>query len=200
MKDKLVLHICCAPDEAWGITVLKEQYDLSCFFCNPNISPVDEYNLRLEEASRVAREFDIPFDADIYDPQSWESAIEPFSATSEGGERCRACFLLRLRRTALFCTQKGITSFATVMSVSPHKNIKMLNETGNLAAKEYSLHFFETNLKKNDGFKKSTKLSESMGIYRQNYCGCRLSKREREVRERMKEELFGQNTNSIGLL
>ena len=182
MKEKLLLHICCAPDEAWGISVLKEQYDLFCFFCNPNISPETEYNLRLDEAFKVAKKFNVPFCADDYNPDSWESAIEQFTSTKEGGERCRACFLLRLRRTALFCTQKGITSFASVMSVSPHKNIKMLNETGNLAATEYSLHFFETDLKKNEGFKKSSQLSESLGLYRQNYCGCRLSKAERDLR------------------
>jgi epoxyqueuosine reductase len=182
MKKKLLLHICCAPDEAYGITVLKEHYDIVCFFSNPNISSHSEYHLRLNEAIKVAKIFELPFEIDDYDPQSWESTISPFFDTKEGGERCRACFLLRLQRTAKFCSEKGITAFASVMSVSPHKNIKMLNETGNIAAKAYSVNYLETNLKKNDGFKKSILLSKSLNLYRQDYCGCRLSKAERELR------------------
>jgi len=183
MKEPLVLHICCAPDEAWGITVLKEQYDLTCFFCNPNISPEPEYNLRLDEAYKVAKHFDIPFLSDSYDPQSWEQAIEPHICTPEGGARCKACFLLRFNRTAVFCNSVSINQFATVLSVSPHKNIKLLNETGHTSASEHDVNFIETNLKKNDGFKKSTILSESLGLYRQDYCGCRLSRDERNLRK-----------------
>lgn len=182
MKKTLLLHICCAPDQAYGITVLKEQFDIVCFFCNPNISSEAEYHLRLSEAIKVADIFEIPLQADNYDPQLWESAISPFCNTKEGGERCRACFLMRLQRTANFCSEKGINTFTTVMSVSPHKNIKMLNETGSVAAKAYSVNYLEVNLKKNDGFKKSVLLSESIGLYRQNYCGCRLSKAEQEQR------------------
>ncbi len=182
MKKTLLLHICCAPDEAYGITVLKEQFNIVCFFSNPNISSDPEYHLRLSEAVKVANIFKIPFEIDDYDPQSWEYAISPFYNTKEGGERCRACFLLRLQRTAKFCSEKGINTFTTVMSVSPHKNIRMLNETGSIAAKAYSVNYLEVNLKKNDGFKKSVLLSESLDLYRQDYCGCRLSKAEREQR------------------
>jgi len=182
MKKPLVLHICCAPDQAWGITMLKEQYDITCFFCNPNIAPVEEYSLRLDEAKKVAKHYNLPIVADNYDPQSWENAVLPHVSTPEGGERCRACFLLRLGRTALFCKDVNISQFATVMSVSPHKNIRMLKETGDQSALLHSVNFLETDLKKNDGFKKSAILSESLGLYRQDYCGCRLSKTERDIR------------------
>ncbi len=181
-KPQLLLHICCAPDEAWGITVLQEKYDLHCFFCNPNIAPLEEYTLRLNEASKVAKHFSIPFETDEYQPETWKEAIAPHSNTPEGGERCRACFLLRLKRTAEFCAKREISEFTTVMSVSPHKNITMLNETGHTAADQFSVNYLETNLKKNDGFKKSIHLSHSLGLYRQDYCGCTLSKAERDIR------------------
>lgn len=182
MKKTLVLHICCAPDEAWGIQTLKSEYDLLCFFCNPNISNFEEYNLRLTEARNVAQRFEIPFETDSYDPSSWEKAIAPFINSAEGGDRCKACFLLRLCRTSQFCSQKSVAMFTSVMSVSPHKSIKMLNETGHIAASEYNVLYLETNLKKNNGFKNSVILSKELGLYRQDYCGCRLSKAERDRR------------------
>ena len=75
MKTSLLLHICCAPDEAWVIHTLRDQYDLHCFFCNPNISPLNEYELRLYEAEKVAKQYGVPFTYDIYTPKNWEDAV-----------------------------------------------------------------------------------------------------------------------------
>lgn len=186
-RQDLVLHICCAPDEAWGAHTLRDKYNIRGFFCNPNIDHEEEYDLRLEEARRVAAHYGIPLEADKYDPQSWEESIAPFADTPEGGERCRQCFLLRLRRTADFCRKTGGKLFSTVMSVSPHKSITMLNETGSASASEYGITYECLNLKKNDGFRKSVILSKELGLYRQDYCGCRLSRKERDIRSRKKK-------------
>lgn len=183
-KSSLVLHICCAPDEAWVVHTLHELYDLHCFFCNPNISPLSEYQLRLQEAQRVANIYNIPFYADQYEPSSWEETIAPYTNTAEGGERCYNCFLLRLRRTASFCLEKGFKHFTTVMSVSPHKNITMLNEAGAKAASELNCIYEPFDFKKKNGFLHSITLSKDLGLYRQDYCGCRLSKAERECRKK----------------
>ncbi|NLP04156.1 MAG: epoxyqueuosine reductase QueH [Fibrobacter sp.] len=186
-RPDLVLHICCAPDEAWGVHTLRDQYNIRGFFCNPNIDREEEYNLRLEEAKKVAAHYGIPLEADKYDPQSWEESIAPFADTPEGGERCRRCFLLRLRRTADFCKKTGGKLFSTVMSVSPHKSITLLNETGSASAVEYGITYECLNLKKNDGFRKSVLLSKELGLYRQDYCGCRLSRKERDLRIQKKK-------------
>ncbi len=184
MKPSLLLHICCAPDEAWVVSTLKEDYNLHCFFCNPNISPEDEYNLRMAEATRVADHYAVPFAADPYDPGSWEEAIAPFSTTAEGGERCRQCFNLRLQRTARYCSQIGCPAFTTVMSISPHKKISLLNEAGEAAARAFNVAYRFFDFKKKDGFRKSVILSRELGLYRQDYCGCRLSRVERDDRHR----------------
>ncbi|MBD3316972.1 MAG: hypothetical protein GF344_14380, partial [Chitinivibrionales bacterium] len=63
-SQSLLLHICCAPDEAWVVHTMKNVYDLYCFFCNPNISPEDEYVKRLAEARDVAERYGVPFAAD----------------------------------------------------------------------------------------------------------------------------------------
>lgn len=184
MKPKLVLHVCCAPDEAYVVHTLKESRDLACFFCNPNITPVEEYDLRLNEARKVAGQYDVPFAADDYVPDLWESAVQDAADTPEGGERCRRCFLLRLRRTAAFCKAMGVSSFTTVMSISPHKSITLLNECGNIAAGESGVFYEPFDFKKKDGFRISTVLSRKLGLYRQDYCGCRLSRNERDLRKK----------------
>jgi predicted adenine nucleotide alpha hydrolase (AANH) superfamily ATPase len=175
MKPKLLLHICCAPDEAYAIDQLKDEYDLHCFFCNPNIFPNNEYDLRLDEAKKAAKIYDVPFTWDKYDYQLWQKAVNGLTNTPEGGDRCRECFLLRLTRTAKACSQMNWPSFGTVMSVSPHKKVFMLNEAGTKAAKKYGVEYMPFNFKKKDGFKKSIDLSRRLGLYRQNYCGCELS-------------------------
>jgi predicted adenine nucleotide alpha hydrolase (AANH) superfamily ATPase len=182
-KPPLVLHICCAPDEAWVVQSLQDRYDLASFFCNPNIAPAEEYQLRADEAKQVADRFNVPFTADRYDPDSWETAVGDVTDTPEGGERCRRCFMLRLSRTAAFCKQNNKPRFATVMSISPHKNVRLLNECGAAAAREYVVIYEPFDFKKNDGFRKSVVLSNELGLYRQDYCGCRLSKEERAARK-----------------
>jgi predicted adenine nucleotide alpha hydrolase (AANH) superfamily ATPase len=169
------------------VHTLKADYDLHCFFSNPNIQPSDEYEKRLAEARRTALHFEVPFTAAGYDPLSWESAIAPWSHTPEGGERCEHCFALRLRETARFCRSLGWPRFTTVMSVSPHKRIGMLNRVGAAMAAEAGVEYVPFDFKKKNGFLGSIALSKELGIYRQDYCGCRLSLLERD--ERLKKKL-----------
>lgn len=182
MDSRLVLHICCAPDEAWVVHTLNESRQLYCYFCNPNIQPAEEYEKRLHEAQNVAKRYRVPFDAAPYLPQTWETAVAAQVHTPEGGARCRECFLLRLRESARFTAALGWPSFTTVMSISPHKRINMLNEAGHLAAGEQGVVYEPHNFKKQNGFLNSIRLSNELGLYRQDYCGCRLSRDERRAR------------------
>jgi epoxyqueuosine reductase len=181
---KLLLHVCCAPDAASVITQLAPEYALHCFFCNPNIAPEAEYLKRLDEAAKVAQEYKIDFTADEYLPQAWEQAVAGLEASGEGGARCEKCFGLRLERSAAFCKHIGFTHFTSVMSLSPHKNIAVLNAQGTAAAQRHGVTYAPFNFKKNNGFLKSIQLSRELGLYRQDYCGCRLSKAEREARKK----------------
>ena len=183
MKPRLLLHICCGPDEAWVVQTLRDRYELSCFFCNPNIDTPEEFELRRKVAEFAAGRYGVEFTSETYDPQSWEKAVEGVTDTPECGERCRRCFLLRLRRTALFGREHGFTSYTSVMSVSPYKRIGMLNETGAHAGAEYGLVYEPFDFKKKDGYRNSVLLSKELGLYRQDYCGCRLSKGERDKRK-----------------
>lgn len=189
-KKKLVLHICCAPDEAWVIKKLMDEYDLYCFFCNPNVQPEQEYLKRLADAEKVSLIYNVPFEADEYLPESWEQSIKGYEHTSEGGERCDQCFMLRLRRTAAFCKKIGWPAFTTVMSISPHKKIEMLNRCGKAAGSEHGIVYENFDFKKNNGFLGSIQLSRELGLYRQDYCGCRLSREERKAQKKTKKKIY----------
>jgi predicted adenine nucleotide alpha hydrolase (AANH) superfamily ATPase len=181
-KPRLVLHVCCAPDEAWVVHSLRDRYELHSFFCNPNIAPPDEYDTRVAEAQSVADRYGVAFSAPPYNPQEWEQAVALHLHTPEGGERCRACYGLRLGATARFCRDLGWPAFTTVMSISPQKKVSLLHEVGAEAAAEFGVRFEPFNFRKKNGFEDSIKLSESLGLYRQDYCGCRLSLKERQER------------------
>lgn len=170
------------------VSELKDKYELHSFFCNPNIYPPKEYENRLAEAKLVAVKCGIPFSADDYNPDDWENAIKGYEDTPEGGARCFQCFLLRLRRSAEFCSSIGFESFTTVMSISPHKKFDMLNRAGEIAAEEFGVVYEKFNFKKNNGFLNSVKLSKELGLTRQDYCGCRLSLKERNERNKRKKQ------------
>ena len=183
-KPKLLLHICCAPDEAYAVDLIKDQYELHCFFCNPNIFPDEEFKLRLSEAKKAAQIYGVPFTWDDYDYGAWVNATDGLAETPEGGDRCRKCFLLRLTRTAEVCRDMGWPAFGTVMSVSPHKKTAMLDEAGKRAVEIAGggIEYMPFDFKKKDGFRKSVALSRRLGLYRQDYCGCRVSLEEAEKR------------------
>jgi predicted adenine nucleotide alpha hydrolase (AANH) superfamily ATPase len=180
----LLLHICCAPDEAYAVDQIRDEYELRCFFCNPNIFPDEEFQLRLKEAKRAAEIYGVPFTWDEYDYGAWTGVTAGLTDTPEGGARCRECFLLRLRRTAEVCGEMGWPAFGTVMSVSPHKKTAMLDEAGRSAAAARGVGYVPFDFKKRDGFNKSIALSRRLGLYRQDYCGCGLSLKEAALRKK----------------
>jgi len=184
-KPKLLLHICCAPDEAYAVDLIRDQYELHCFFCNPNIFPAEEFILRLDEAKKAAEIYGVPFTWDDYQYETWVNATAGLTDTPEGGARCRECFLLRLTRTAEVCREMGWPAFGTVMSVSPHKKTGLLDEAGKSAAEAVGggVEYVPFDFKKKDGFRKSVLLSQKLGLYRQDYCGCNISLGEAEIRK-----------------
>ena len=94
----------------------------------------------------------------------------------EGGARCSVCFRQRLEKTAEEASLSGYDFFGTTLTVSPHKNYKLISEIGRGLALKYGLSFLDRDFKKKDGFRQSVELSKKYGLYRQNYCGCEYSK------------------------
>lgn len=188
MKQNLLLHICCAPDATVVIERLRSEYDITAFFYNPNIHPENEHNLRLQEMLELAEKLKIPCKYAEYDAQNWFALVKGHESVPEGGSRCEICFRMRLEKTAQFAAAERFDLFTTVLSVSPHKNADLINQIGIKVGETYHIPFMEANFKKQDGFKRSLELSRYYGLYRQDYCGCIFSKKEREVWRKQKED------------
>lgn len=169
---KMLIHTCCAPDALYVISILKDKYEITGYFYNPNIHPSEEYQLRLEETRKVAQELNFNLLVEEYDKSRWIKMTERFKDEPEKGRRCDICYAMRLERTARKASELRFDTFTTVMSLSPWKKADVLNRIGRMFAHRYRIHFLEANFKKKDGFKKSIELSKQHNLYRQNYCGC----------------------------
>jgi predicted adenine nucleotide alpha hydrolase (AANH) superfamily ATPase len=177
-RPRLLLHSCCGPCSSAVIERLAEHFELTVYYHNPNIYPESEYRRRAEEQARLLERLGVPMVEAEYDPAEFEKigmGDEP-----EGGARCKACYALRLEKTAQYAKQKGFAWFCSTLSVSPHKNAVWLNELGQAIAHEYGLSWLPNDFKKKNGFLRSLQLSEEYGLYRQSWCGCRWSWQERK--------------------
>jgi predicted adenine nucleotide alpha hydrolase (AANH) superfamily ATPase len=175
-KPRLLVHVCCAPDALFVFGVLKDGYEVTGFFSNSNIHPREEYDLRIDEARKVARLSGVPLIEDDYDPEGWIALTAKFKEEPEKGRRCDVCYAARLARTAARAAREGFDAFATVMSLSPWKKAAVMNRIGRQFAARHGIAFLESDFKKKDGFKKSVDLSRAHGLYRQDYCGCVYSR------------------------
>jgi len=184
MKPKLLLHICCAPCSTHVVEVLKEDYDLTGFFYNPNIHPESEYRLREEEMRKYARRIGLEVACEEYDDDRWFEMVRGLENAPEGGERCFLCYRMRLEKAAQYAKEHCYRFFTTTLSVSPHKNATKINEIGSEVAERYGLQFHAADFKKKGGFERSVRMSREAGMYRQAYCGCIFSQREAAQRNK----------------
>jgi predicted adenine nucleotide alpha hydrolase (AANH) superfamily ATPase len=178
-NEKVLIHICCAPDATYPFLYLRgRHYDVTGFFYNPNIHPVNEYEQRLNEALKLSEIYKMPLIEGEYNPKAWLEIIKGLENEKEGGARCYICYEERLERTAILALEKHFDFFTTTISISPHKNSSWVFEIGERLEKKYGVRFLRTDFKKHNGFKSSIGLSKFYGLYRQNYCGCIYSKIE----------------------
>lgn len=172
------MHACCAPCSTWSIETLRKEYDLTCYFYNPNIQPKEEYEKRLAEAKRYCSAVGVDLVEGEYDVDNWEREIIGHENDPEGGERCSICYRLRLEETAKRAAGKEFDIFSTTLTISPHKDAVVINSLGEDVARAAGVPFLSIDLKKRDGFKRSIELSHQHDLYRQDFCGCRFSRRK----------------------
>lgn len=179
----LLLHACCAPCSSYVLEYLSQFFNITVFYYNPNISPKEEYEKRVEEIKRLTGQMPLPHPAGLlfgaYEPERFFAAVKGLEAVPEGGERCFACYRLRLSETARVAAAGGFDYFTTTLSISPQKNADQLNEIGRELSGEYGVSYLYSDFKKKNGYKRSVELSGEYGLYRQDYCGCIYSKLER---------------------
>lgn len=189
-KPKLLLHACCAPCSTHCLFVLRKYFDITIFYSNDNIYPFFEYQKRLDEIKKFLNDFDINVKEvdDGYNHDDFLNAIKGLENLGERSERCYNCYMLRMEKTIKMAKDLGFEYFTTTLSLSPYKNSNWINEIGYKLEKEYGIKYLYSNFKKENGYKNSIKMSEEYCLYRQNYCGCEFSKKEREDHERLNEK------------
>lgn len=177
-KPSLLLHACCAPCSSHTLTYLEKYFDITLYFCNPNISPENEFVYRFEELKRLVREMKIDTNVieEPYDPSPFYELAKGLETLPERSERCRKCIAYRLRMTGEKAKQLGADYFTTTLTISPHKDCTFINECGAEISEECGVKYLFSDFKKHDGYKHSIELSKQYNLYRQNYCGCIYSK------------------------
>jgi len=172
---EVLLHVCCAPDAAYGVLAMRERFDVTGFFYNPNIHPAEEFRKRLLATLDLLDRSPFPLLVGNHGSASWEEAVRGLEGEPERGRRCEACVRMRLRETARKASELGISAFGTVLTVSPKKDAAMVNRIGREEEERFGLPFVAADLKKGNGYLESVRISREMGLYRQRYCGCRYS-------------------------
>ena len=185
-RPRLLLHSCCAPCSSFVLERLMDAFDLTVFYYNPNIAPREEFLRRVEEQRRLidAMPHERPIDViqGEYDDRAFYELARGHEQDPEGGERCTACFRLRLGKTAEMAAQGGFDYFTTTLSISPLKDAQRLNAIGAALSAETGVPYLFSDFKKKNGYKRSCELSAQYGLYRQDYCGCIYSRMERDRR------------------
>ena len=182
--SKLLLHACCAPCSSAVLSRLANFFKISILYYNPNITEETEYRKRIDELKRFVSVFKTKYPVEIiegeYDPNIFLNMAKGLELEPERGKRCYECYKLRLEETAKQAELLGFDNFATTLTLSPHKNANWINEIGEELNKKYKSNYLYSDFKKKEGYKKSIELSREYNLYRQDYCGCIYSKRNRQ--------------------
>ena len=178
-KSKLLLHACCAPCITYPYITLSSDFKVTVFFYNPNIHPQKEYDQRLESVKNLADKWRFDLIIASYDPEKWFNIVKGLEDCEEGGERCAECFRIRLQKTAETAKKGDFDLFSTTLTISPLKKAEVINRIGISLGEDVGIDYLKSDFKKKDGFRKSCQLSQQENLYRQNYCGCVYSRREK---------------------
>lgn len=185
-KPTLLLQVCCAPCSSQVLTRLRDDFKIDIFYYNPNIYPINELEKRAKAVENLVKKMnlDIRVIVDENNPKDFYDYVTTRKDDHEAGESCYKCYELRLRKTAELASEKFYDYFATSLSISPHKNATWLNEIGRELEEEYKIKYLFSDFKKKNGYKESINLSKKYDLYRQDYCGCIYSFREKEEKNK----------------
>jgi epoxyqueuosine reductase len=175
---KILLHACCAPCGGQVINELKKQgHEVAVFFFNPNVYPQAEYELRMKEVKRYCDKLGVELIEGKYEHTEWLDKVKGHETDPEKGDRCKICFGARLSEVAQVAAELGFEAIATTLTISPHKEAEVVNQVGEEVCAIYGLKFINEIWRKNDGYKKSCRISHDEDFHRQDYCGCEFSRR-----------------------
>lgn len=170
-KPKLLLHCCCAPCSSAVIEKLKNYFDITYFFYNPNIFPQEEFEKRKHEFEKLGVNV-----VDVgYNHQTFVDITKGYEQEKEGGSRCRICIAERMDKAFKYGVENNFDIVTTTLSISPHKDAEFINMIGEYNQKKYGIKYLHADFKKENGYLRSTQICKERDIYRQDYCGCEFS-------------------------
>ena len=179
----LLLHACCAPCSSAVLERIGNFFKVTIFYYNPNITNEEEYRKRIDEIKRFISSFKTKYPISLeegnYDPMEFFNISRGLEKEPERGKRCYKCYQLRLNETAKIAEKLGYDYFCTTLTLSPHKNSNWINEIGEDLNNKYNSTYLYSDFKKKNGYKRSIELSSEYNLYRQNYCGCVYSIRDK---------------------
>ncbi len=185
-EKSVLLHTCCAPCSSAIIeAMLANGITPVIYYCNPNIYPQQEYEIRKDECTRYAKSLGLEIvDAD-YDHENWLEAMKGLEAEPERGGRCLKCFKLRLLRTAEYAASRGIKVITTTLASSRWKSLDQINEAGQWACARQNaippannVHWWDQNWRKGGLQERRLQIIKEYDFYNQLYCGCEFSMRK----------------------
>lgn len=178
----LLMHSCCAPCSSYCLTYLAQYFSITIYYYNPNITEHEEYEKRVAEQKRLIQQLPVPhpvaFVEGKYQPELFLKMAKGMEELPEGGDRCFACYELRLGQAVSYAEEQGFDYVTTTLSVSPHKNAEKLNEIGIRLTEGKTVEYLLSDFKKKGGYLQSIALSKEYDLYRQDYCGCIYSKNQ----------------------
>lgn len=177
---KLLVHVCCGPCFIIPYQEFhRDGFTATAYYFNPNIHPFSEYEHRLETARRYCQDNDVDLIEDRYKLEDYFRAI---AGHEKKPERCRKCFQLRLEHTAATAEASGFNAFSTSLLVSPYQQHEDIKATGEALAEKYRVDFIYRDLRPR--YHDSVVESRRLEMYRQSFCGCVFSERERILEKR----------------
>ena len=192
-ETTVLLHTCCAPCSSAIIEcLLNHGITPVIYYCNPNIYPAEEYEIRKSECTRYARSLGLEIIDDDYDHGSWLEAVKGLESEPERGGRCLKCFKYRLYRTAQYALDRGIKVITTTLASSRWKSLDQINEAGGWAvgkalaerkAQPDDLVWWDRNWRKGGLQERRLQIIREYDFYNQLYCGCEFSMRNAKEQE-----------------
>ncbi|MBQ9671262.1 MAG: epoxyqueuosine reductase QueH [Prevotella sp.] len=179
--SEVLLHACCAPCSSAIVEwLMQHEVRPTIFYYNPNIWPLEEYEIRKQESKRHAESLGIRWIDGDYDHEQWRCDVSGMENEPERGARCELCFRLRLLATARKAQELGIRYFATTLASSRWKSLEQISQAG-LAAQEAvpGTEFWAQNWRKGGLQDRRNQLLREYNFYNQQYCGCEFSARSR---------------------
>ena len=173
---RVLLHACCAPcSSAIVECMLENGIRPTIFYCNPNIYPYSEYQLRKDECARFAQKLGLEIVVDDYNHDQWLKTAQPLANEPERGRRCLECFKHRLLRTAKYAQENGFELLTTTLASSRWKSLDQINEAGMWAAAQTNVRFWDQNWRKGGLSERRIEIIRQYNFYEQQYCGCEFS-------------------------